>query len=54
MNGIFHTLGSCLWSVQKAIVNHTRLVNLQAASEGESGAYNEKSPKEKRLTPPPE
>jgi hypothetical protein len=37
----------------KATVDHTRLVRLQARGEGESGAYNEHFPKEKRLTPPP-
>jgi hypothetical protein len=53
-NGIFHTLWSCLVSDRKAIVNHFRLVGLQVASEGESGAQLKNASKKKRQTPPPE
>src|SRR5918992_5095837 len=37
----------------KATVDHFRLRWVQACGEGESGAYNEQFPKDKRLTPPP-
>ena len=35
------------------MVDHFGLRWVQACGEGESGAYNEKFSKEKRLTPPP-
>ncbi len=52
-NGFWHVLGGLPGVRSKAIVDHTRLVDLHADGEGESGAYNETFSKEKRLTPPP-
>jgi len=52
-NGSWHVRWVLPVVGSKAIVDHTRLVNLHADGEGESGAYYENFSKEKRLTPPP-
>src|SRR5687768_10662245 len=52
-NGFFHLRWVLPVVGSKAIVNHFRLVNLQADGEGESGAHMKDASKMKRQTPPP-